>query len=311
MKRSRRPIQQTLLLSLLVFAGFSASAATFDRVIAFGDSLADSGNVFILSGALQHKPYPPIPGAPYPIGGTNFSNGATWVEQLAASLGSQPSGEPSLRAPGVFTNYAFGGARARKFGEAPSLSDQVALYLGDFGAHAPANALYVVSIGGNDLRDAAVDPEKGPAIIADAVQAIAVNLNVLMSHGARHFIIANQPNLSVVPAIVLQEDPALAAAALLASLGFNLALEEVLTVLDDDPNVQITRLDAFTLSSTIATSPDSLGFDDGTTPCLTFGVQGDAICENQDGHFYWDAIHPTRAGHALIADQAVEELMSQ
>ncbi len=133
-----------------------------------------------------------------------------------------------------------------------------------------------------------------------------------MESGARHFILANQPNLSVVPAVTLQENPDLVGAMLL-SLAFNEALEDALSDIEDAAaaagrDVHIARIDAFALTSQLAENPEPLGLDDGSTPCLTFGVIGNAICENRDGHFYWDAIHPTRAGHAVIARKALEAL---
>lgn len=308
------------LLVLLLAPAPAFAGEGFDRVVAFGDSLADPGNAFAVTGQIQHKPYPVVPGAPYPIGGLHFSNGETWVEQLARELGAEPSANPAFREPGVFTNYAFGGARAR--GEAgpggsPTLTDQVALFLGDHGGVAPSDALYAISIGGNDLRDAAfADPGQAPAIIEAAVMAIAGNVQVLINKGARHFVIANQPNLSVVPAITLQGNPFLEVEALKASKGFNLALNDALDAIEkwavlNGLDVRIARINAFELTDTLATDPGSLGFADGSTPCLTFGVIDDAVCTDRDGHFYWDGIHPTRAGHALIAQRALEALAAE
>lgn len=311
-KRMLRRFLRPPLLVLLLVPGAGLAGEGFERIVAFGDSLVDPGNVFAVTGEIQHKPYVPVPGAPYAIGGLHFSNGETWVEQLATDLGAEPTANPALRAPGVFSNYAFGGARARAGGTSPSLTDQVGLFLADHGGRAPPGALYAVAIGGNDLRDAASgDPAEAPAIIGAAVQAIADNLQVLVAGGARHFVIANQPNLSVVPAITLQNDPDLNMAALRASLAFNDALEDVLSNIEAVPGVHIARIDAFALTTQLANDPGSLGMDDGSTPCLVFGVLDDAVCTNRDGHFYWDAVHPTRAGHAVIAGLALEALAAE
>lgn len=310
-----KSLAATLLVLLLAPAPAFAGEG-FDRVVAFGDSLADPGNAFAVTGQIQHKPYPVIPDAPYAIGGLHFSNGETWVAQLARELGAEPSANPAFREPGVFTNYAFGGARARDFGTSPSLTAQVVVFLGDHGGQAPSDALYAISIGGNDLRDAALDPARGPAFIEDAVLAIAGNVQALINKGARHFVIANLPNLSVVPAITLLGNPFLEAAALKASEDFNAALNDALDATEkwakwNGLDVRIARINAFELTDTLATDPGSLGFADGSTPCLAFGVQEDAICNDRDAHFYWDGIHPTRAGHALIAQRALEALAAE
>src|SRR5437879_10322860 len=56
----------------------SSGAAGYAQLTVFGDSLADSGNVFVLSGGL----FPPSP--PY---AQRLSNGPTAVDVLAANLG--------------------------------------------------------------------------------------------------------------------------------------------------------------------------------------------------------------------------------
>src|SRR5437870_4104979 len=134
-----------------------AFASDFAQIVFFGDSLSDPGNHFIAFGTTAHQPFVPIPDDSYAIGGHHFSNGATWAEQLAQALHMPRSGSPALRAPGGFTNYAVGRARARP--AAPvfrfyDLSTQVGLFLSDFGGHASPDNLYVIWIGGNDLRDA-------------------------------------------------------------------------------------------------------------------------------------------------------------
>ena len=73
----------------------TAGPPPVDRVIVFGDSLSDTGNVFDVFG---------IPAAPNFQG--RFSNGPVWVEGLAAGLGA-PAPMPSRNGG---TNYAYGGA---------------------------------------------------------------------------------------------------------------------------------------------------------------------------------------------------------
>src|SRR5262245_65333157 len=81
-----------------------------DRVVVFGDSLSDSGNVFALNGGQTVAPsdygmggvdaqFIPevvalIPEAPY--SSRRFSNGITWVELLAATIGLGPSTTPAV-----------------------------------------------------------------------------------------------------------------------------------------------------------------------------------------------------------------------
>src|SRR5712692_2549136 len=121
-----------------------AAAGAPQRFVVFGDSLSDPGNAFVLLRDVEVPPFDSlIPDAPYDRGGLHFSNGATWVEQLAVIDHALPSAGPALLHPVLFSNYAVGGARAQHVGPF-DLSTQVGLFARDFGGQAPADALYVV-----------------------------------------------------------------------------------------------------------------------------------------------------------------------
>src|SRR5215211_4626435 len=118
-------LRTSTLLACAAAVAFATSAvsaqqrAPYSAMIVFGTSLSDSGNAFALRGGTNTPPdygLDPllVPGAPYARGGHHFSNGATWVEQLARSLGLAPSVRPAFRGSSArATNYAVGGARAR------------------------------------------------------------------------------------------------------------------------------------------------------------------------------------------------------
>ncbi len=297
-----------------VFLGgglFSAAAAAeigFSRLVVFGDSLSDSGNGFVVTQHVAVRPYELIPAAPYARGGLHFSNGETWVEQLAGQLRLTNSVGPALRTPGVSSNYAVGGARAR-VGTVFDLSSQVVMFLGDFGGAAPMDALYIVHIGGNDLRDAiealASDPSgtTSVAIIGDALNAIANNIITLTSAGARQFLVPNAPNLALVPAVRLQGPQAQAAAQFL-SIAFNNALAVLLSNLEAGLPITLHRLDVFTLINEAVALPASVGLTEVKAPCITPGTTADAECTHPDDYLFWDGIHPTRTGHAILARRA-------
>jgi hypothetical protein len=94
----RTSVSFTRLMSVvclaLVFAaqGPAAAQSRFSGIVVFGTSLSDPGNAFVLVGDANTPPdfmLSPllIPSAPYARGGHHFSNGATWVEQYARSVG--------------------------------------------------------------------------------------------------------------------------------------------------------------------------------------------------------------------------------
>src|SRR5438128_2194632 len=243
--RSSRRVLVAGLLSLtwLLFPG-GGVAAGYDRVVVFGDSLTDPGNAFVLVGAVAAPPFQLVPDRPYARGGLHFSNGATWVEQLAEALGLGRTAGPAWRKPGVFSNYAVGGARARTVeppeplpSESPDLTDQVGRFLFDVKNAAPPQALYVVHIGGNDVRDAlaalAHDPSfaRSIAIVSGAIDAIKAEITALADAGAHTFLVPNAPDLALVPAVRLL-GPAAQAAAEFLTTTFNDFLEDALSRLE-------------------------------------------------------------------------------
>jgi phospholipase/lecithinase/hemolysin len=296
-----------------------AAVRPYERIVVFGTSLSDSGNAFGMRGGTSTPPdylVDPflVPSAPYANGGHHFSNGATWVEQFARSVGLAASAHPAFRGAGNgATNYAVGAARARNDGTNFNLSDQVTAFLQDFGGVAPSDALYVIEMGGNDVRDALVafsQGQNGAAIIQAAVQSIAQNLTILYSAGARNFLIWSVPNIGLTPAIRTL-GPGVAAFAGQLSAAFNTALSGALIQLSAAlPGIQIARLDAFTLIGEIVADPSGFGLTDVTSACITPGVTP-FTCENADDFLFWDGIHPTKVAHGIVAQEAASVLAVQ
>ena len=311
-QRGARVALVTMLMAVLWQCSVGAPAAgAFSRTVVFGDSLTDPGNAFIL---LDHTsarpPFQLVPDAPYARGGHHFSDGPTWVEQLGTELGLDPSPGPAFQRPVIFSNYAIGSSRARE-----RLALQVGRFLLDFGGVAPSDALYVVHIGGDDLQDAlaalVTDPSgvTSLAIIGAAVDAIEANMTALVAAGARTFLVANAPDLALIPAVRLA-GPAAQAAGTIAAGTFNQLLEAKLIQLELTPGVKAFRLDIFELIHEIVSAPASFGFTDVENPCITVppSTQPGPFCAHPDEFVFWDGIHPTRAGHGVIAGRALDKL---
>ncbi|HZV82344.1 MAG TPA: SGNH/GDSL hydrolase family protein, partial [Geobacteraceae bacterium] len=255
------------------------------------------------------------PDAPYARGFPHFSNGKTWVEQLAKTLGLGVSTGPALKNPRVFSNYAVGGARARGT-ESSDLNNQVKLFLDHFHHKAPADALYVVYAGNNDLRDALsvladdpTPPTVSTAILTRTLAAIGKTITELAGAGAHTFLVANAPPLDLVPAI-LSQDKTVQDAAKSLSTEFNNGLEMILSTLEAKLAVKIIRLDVYTLFNQVVTDPAAAGLAEVKKPCITPGTIDHPFCEQPDEYLFWDAIHPTVRGHALLAEEAQQALVS-
>jgi len=297
-----------VFLLSLVLPGAALAARDYSRVIVVGDSLSDPGNAFIETGGVTlTPPYPPgVPDYPYARGGHHLTNGSTWIEQLATRLKVGNSVGPALRLPGKFSNYAIDRTRACSNSLLPSyidLSEQVGKVVAQFGPLLPSNALYVVFVGSNDVRDTLFTfPETTQ--IGCALNSIAFNLGLLVQHGAQNFLVANVPDLSIVPAVASLGPGAQFVANLLSS-SFNDGLELILQGAEAIPGVTVTRLDTFTLLQNIVGPPAAQGLN-VTDPCIS-QVTGKA-CAPAKNYLFWDVIHPTKTGHTFLAEKAAENL---
>lgn len=294
----------------LTLVSNAAYALPYSSLFIFGDSLTDSGNNAIVIDTQIAPPGTP-PGTlrtPTPIGSQTFiptfpyasdrySNGAVWVEQLAARLGL--SAAPSVLGG---TNFSFGGARTGPAGSSfPfSLTDQVQLFLGEVGGAAPGDALYIVAGGGNNARDAAELALGGgdPSAIVEAyVNDIATILTQLSGAGANDILLVNVPNIGLTPAI--QSFGAAAAAGVSAiAAGMNAALNGALASLLPGLLSDVKVFDFYSAFTDVVANPGEFGLTDVTSACAFVS----ACLTNPDTTLFWDGIHPTTAGHKLIAD---------
>lgn len=292
---------------------------TPNGLVIFGDSLSDPGNHFVQFGMASHQPFEVVPDWPYAIGGHHFSNGATWAEQLTRALSTPNSGAPALRAPGVFTNYAVGRARARQCTDVPAacpggeypfsvvdLKFEVDRCLVDSAGTASPDAVYVIWIGNNDLQDALAAAQADPtlatsvAIIHAAIGSEAAAIQSLYAAGARTFLVPAVANFALTPAVRALGPAAQYAAAMFAG-AYNGGLAQMESQLGALPGIHFITFDTNTFLGRIEADPAAFGLANAMDPCLTFGVVGNAICASPEEYLFWDGIHPTRRGHSLLA----------
>lgn len=273
--------------ALVVAAPFNAANAAFSQVVSFGDSLSDTGNILTFSGGT----FPVAPNLP-----GRFSNGTTWNENLAVDLGLSAPAASNVGG----TNYAWGGARVTVgtgAGNVPSMQEQIGGYLLGTGGAADPNALYTFLIGGNDINafdgGAGVGGVYGTAeLVADATAAAGL-VDQLLAAGAQNILVLNVPDLGGAPIADGNE-----AGATALTQAFNGAFQAALTA---SPFVAL--VDAFAVSqATVAGAPGN-GFTNVDDACWD-GVSA-TFCANPDEYLFWDALHPTGAGHETIGDAAL------
>ena len=294
MKHTRLFVGAAAAALTLACAG-AASAQTYNRIVVFGDSLSDSGNLFLATGGTN----PPSP--PYFQG--RFSNGPVFVELL----GFTPL---QLGATGAFTgnvNYAFGGARTDTATTPPGMRNQLALYLSRGGTFGRADLVTVLG-GANDIFQgipgAAVSPNPTGTIQTVAVTAagnIGLIVGQISNAGAGTVLVSNLPNLAYTPQFLTSPAFPLADN---ASVTFNAALASQLRAVADGTTNNIILMDLARASDFIRLNPGALGFTNITQPCLN--TTTGTVCAAPDTYLYWDNVHPTAAGHRFLAALATD-----
>jgi outer membrane lipase/esterase len=185
-------------------------------------------------------------------------------------------------------------------------------FLDDTGGVARSEALYVIEMGSNDLRDALVAfsaGEDGGPILEAAALSIAQTVATLYASGARHFLVWSVPDPGLTPALRMLDilQPGTAAFASQLAQEFNVGLDAALALLSALPGIEIARLDAFALIHTIVADPAAFGFTNWTSACITPGV-APFTCRQADEFVFWDGIHPTTHVHQIIAQEAATVL---
>src|SRR5262249_8587531 len=222
----RSKFVRTVLALLLTLATLpltiSADGPRFDSFYAFGDSLADIGNVLLASKALRVDPAPPPSTSPHrTYFDGRFSNGPVGFEYLWQLISGQAPGSPKALKPFLAApilgatgavNFAFGGTGTAFIDQtpgglfAPGLKGQVELFRVALHGRRPSKrALYAIVTGANDYRD---DPFNVPMDPNEVIRNIADAVTTLYQLGARDIMVLNLPDLGLIPANAGNPGPA-------------------------------------------------------------------------------------------------------
>lgn len=280
-----------LAWSAMVLSGGAVAAAP-TKVVAFGDSLSDTGNTaarLAQAGVIS-------PAEPYFQG--RFSNGPMAVEVMADRLGVP------LEA------YGYGGAKTgvdnRITSAGPLLAGtgvqgQITTYLTQQGGVLDASALYVVWAGGNDFFDAPV-----PATINTAVANLVKDVSLLYGAGARQFLVPTLPDMGTTADAIAKGDTVIAGAHAL-SMAFNGALTQSMNQLAAaSPGASIQVYEVNNVLNTVRNGYVKAG-GNVTNACWSGNYTGFAdangtLCANPSAYYLWDQVHPTAAVHRYMGE---------
>ncbi len=158
---------------------------TFNKIVFFGDSLSDNGNLYWADWGFMPKTPPYYEG--------HFSNGSVWSEYVSSYYAEKNTIDSS--------NYAIGGLTALFHnpihGFLPySLTFAYDTYIVRSVWRDRSHTLFVLWIGANDYLPGSDDPE---TLTTDVVANIKYVIEGLIYHGGQNFLVINLPDLSTTP----------------------------------------------------------------------------------------------------------------
>ena len=199
----------------------------YSGVFVFGDSLVDSGNALKLADLYSDLTFSDLPdGAPSAALGYfkgRFSNGYNFADLISNKYTGQvtkpvfPFGyeDPWLGIPidpfapdpqGNNLNFAYGGAQVRRGGEAvPDLDGQTDTFKDAVDGHPDPNALYLFTIGANDVRSlvpvgGTPVPQAQAFAKLDAVaNTLLTELSGLVGKGVENILITGIADVGLIP----------------------------------------------------------------------------------------------------------------
>ncbi len=314
----------------------------------FGDSLVDAGNALKLAkfyGTLTFSDLPEgAPSAELGYFQGRFSNGYTFADLISnKTIGvvTQPvfpfgyddpwigipidpfAGDPS----GNNLNFAYGGAQIRQGDEVvPDLDGQTDAFKDAVDGHADPNALYMVTIGGNDVRSLA-PAGSDPASVADAHTALDAaadkllhELGQLVDTGVHNILITGVPDVGLIPKYDQDGIPGLSPteqARADAATEYSIYLD---TLIRTEVVPALEAMGAAVTYVPIMGSPyvDSSGrvIDPAFAAVLPeiaalHGLSADELSSNvlqYQNLVFFDQIHPTAQTHALVASYMYAQL---
>jgi len=325
-KLIRRALLGASAIAVSALAASPAAAQNVDRIVAFGDSYADTGigRTTIITDPLANATFKAIVTQSYPSG--RFSGGTNYIDTLSQILDVPVV---NFAVAGALTNTFPNGANNTNCSPpggpaSPAMCplgftyqvDQF-LEVGAQNALFPAatafdpSDLVTVSIGGNDARYYQQYFSAFPMtpFIDESIAGATTDLNHLVAAGAPtiSFLAGDTSRLSEVVA-----DPAAQAIRSVYSAAFNAGMQSTLAGYAAD-GVMVHYLDLNLVLDNILADPAAYGITQGsaaslyTCPVPTPTAPG-CLADSSGYLFYFDGLHLTSGAFAIVAQYVATQL---
>lgn len=282
------------ICSISTAAASTAQVPLFDNYVVFGDSLSDAGQYAgLIPGAQGSFTTNPNPVAAVLIGKAfGFTVTASDKGGKDFAWGGAPTDAPFVCVPTTLP--------------CRNMHQQLGDYFAGTGGKADPHALYSVWIGANNIFNALANPATAlGTTVASAKQEVGL-INALQAAGAQNTLVFNLPDIGKTPDF--RTSPFSGAISNLI-IAYNGTLNAGL-----GGKVGIIPVDTYGLFNEILAHPSAFGFSNvtdracGATPSL-FCTPASLVSPNANQTYaFADGVHPTGAGHAVIAQYVVAEI---
>lgn len=289
------------LIGVFALWGSAALAAQheFSKLVVFGDSLSDTGNLAIFD-------FPP------PYFENRISDGPVVADLIAQEIASNANASRHLLGQEEGFNYAVAGGNIA--GDEPEdLPQQVSAYLQRANDQADPDALYLIFVGGNDLRDlrSRASLSQAQLEINQILLSLDTQIQRLLDAGARVLFVPNVANIGRLPETLDREptDPGIAARAESYTRAYNQSLTGMLAGYDGNREIVIAEYDLFAAFEDLIENASELGFTNTREGCFDPDereVALECIFLGFGTRVFFDGLHPSSASNAIIAEQMID-----
>ena len=292
-----------LLINSLDMIPAFAQSADYSNLIIFGDSISDTGNAAILD-------------LPFPFYENRISDGPIAVDLIANALGLSSERSEHLVGREVGFNYAVVGGNIEG-SEPEDMNQQVNAYLDRVNQQAEPDALYVLIMGGNDLRETRgiTDPFVATQRISFAVAELERQIERLVTAGARAFFVTNGPNVGRIPETLerVPSDPNIVARAEDYVRQYNALFEQTMAPFRQRSDLSFVTFDFFEAFENLLDNGTSLGFRNTTEGCFdidSLSIELECLIFGFESRVFFDSVHPSSATSLIIGNQMIAALPS-